>query len=362
VIFKVVDAHTSGAPARTVIGGLDELGIRGETMRAKKEYIQHNLDWLRTALLDEPRGNPALCADLLLPPCDPEADVGLVILNQRPVGPLMSGGNILAFVTAILESGAVPAGTRSGVTTLRVDTPGGLVTARATCKDGKVEHVSVQNVPSYATHLDAELHVPGLGRLTVDVAFGGMLYLLVSAAQLGLDIVPERAADIAAVAERVRAAAADSLTVRNPVGGSAADTVDQVLVYGGPHSPSNSSRSAVAMPMLPGSPAGVSGVSALIDRCPCGTGTCAQVAALVAKGELAIGDVFRQESITGGVYAVRPLCHADVHGTPGIIPELTGSAHVYARSDIVISDDDPLRHGFRVGDLWASPAAAPAGD
>jgi proline racemase len=359
MIIKVVDAHTSGAEARTVIGGLDGLGIRGETMRAKKEYIQHNLDWLRTALLDEPRGHPALCADLLLPPCDPEADVGLVILNQRPVGPLMSGGNILAFVTAIIESGAVPADTRSDITTVRVDTPGGLVTARATCKDGKVQQVAVKNVPSYATHLDTELYVPGLGRLTVDVAYGGMLYLLVSAAQLGLDLVPEQAAEIAAVAERVRAAAADRLTVHNPVGGGV-HTVDQVLVHSSPHSPSNSSRSAVAMPMLPGPPAGVSGASALIDRCPCGTGTCAQVAALVAKGELAIGDAFRQESILGEVYVVRPLERADVHGTPGIIPELTGSAHVYARSDIVISDDDPLRHGFRIGDIWASRAAQAA--
>ena len=352
MIIKVVDAHSSGAPCRTVIGGLEGLGITGATMFDKKRYIQENLDWLRTAILQEPRGNPAFNADLALPACDPTADIGLVILNQRPVGPLMSGGNILAFVTAILESGVLPIDGSAPVTTVRVDTPGGLVVAHAQCAAGKVTEVAIENVPSYATHLDVPLDVPGLGRLRVDVAYGGMLYLIVSAEDLDVEIRPEFAAHIGQLAERVRSAANDALTVDNPVGGAVAGVIDQVLVRSAPHSPLNSGRSAVAMPMLAGAPTFASGVTTLIDRCPCGTGTSAQVAALVAKGALAIGEVFRQESIIDEVYRVRPLRHVQIDGRPGVVPELSGSAHVVARAELIIDDDDPLRLGFRVGDMW----------
>lgn len=358
MIIRAVDAHSSGAPCRTVVGGLEELNITGRTMLAKKQYIQQNLDWLRTALLQEPRGHPALNADLVLPPCDPRADVGLVILNQRPVGPLMSGGNILAFVTAILEAGVLPMNPEHAVTTVRVDTPGGLVVARATCHRGKVVDVAIENVPAYATHLDAPLDVDGIGRLTVDVAYGGMMYLMVPAEALGVEIRPEYAAEIGHLGERVRAAANQALTVDNPVGAGLSGVVDQVLVYGSPHSPENSGRSAVVMPMLPGPPTFATGVTTLIDRCPCGTGTSAQAATLVAKGRLAIGEVFRQESIIDGVYSVKPLRHVNSNGRSAIVPELRGTAHVFARSEIVIDDEDPLAHGFRVGDMWPGHADA----
>ena len=359
MIVSVVDAHSSGAPCRTVIGGLDELNIAGQTMLAKKRYIEDNLEWLRTALLQEPRGHPALNADLVLPPCDSSADVGLVILNQRPVGPLMSGGNILAFVTAILEVGVVPIDPNNAVTTVRVDTPGGLVVARATCRRGKVIEVAIENVPAYATHLDTALNVSGLGDLTVDVAYGGMMYLMVSAEALGVQLRPEFAAEIGHLGERVRAAANETLIVENPAGAGLSGVVDQVLVYGPAHSAENSGRSAVVMPMLPGPPTFATGVTTLIDRCPCGTGTSAQAAVLVAKGRLAIGEVFRQESIIDEVYSVKPLRLVESNGRSAIVPELSGAAHVIARSEIVISDDDPLAHGFRVGDIWPGHAHAP---
>jgi proline racemase len=351
MIINVVDAHSSGAPCRIVVGGLEPLNIVGETMLAKKQYVEQNHDWLRTALLQEPRGHPALNADLVVPRCDPSADVGLVIINQRPVYPLMSGGNILCFVSAILEAGVLPIDRTSEITTVRVDTPGGIVVAHAKCSGDRVEHVTVENVPSFATHLNQQLDVPGLGALTVDVAYGGMFYVIVSAGDLGVSIDPENAARIVELGERVRAAAVSSVTVENPAA-TGFSSVDAVLVASAPRAAENHGRSAVVMPMLPGPPRFPAGVQGLIDRCPCGTGTSAQVAALVAKGELGLGDEFRQESIIDEVYSVRPAREVVVGGQKGIVPALTGSAHLIAKSEIFVSDDDPLRHGFTVGDIW----------
>ncbi len=354
---RAVDAHSSGAICRTVIGGLESLEIIGNTMLEKKLYIESRYDWLRTALLKEPRGFPAMNADLVIPPCHTDADVGLVIMNQRPIGPVMSGGNILAFATAILESGTFPIDRTSPVTVVKIDTPGGLVIARATCRGDKVLSVAIENVASFATHLDERIDVPGVGGVTVDVAYGGMFYVILDGRQLGCEIDPPNADAICRAAERVRTAAAGSIAVDNPASPTIR-TVDQVLVAGQPRFPENSGRSAVVMPMLPGLPTHAEGVNALIDRCPCGTGTMAQVAALVAKGKLAIGEPFRQESIIDEVYTVTALRAVDVNGRRGIVPELVGSAHVVAETTLHINDEDPLRHGFTVGDMW--PGRVPA--
>lgn len=351
MLIDVLDAHSSGAPCRIVTGGLEPLQITGDTMAEKKEYLETNHDWLRTSLLQEPRGHPALNADLVVEPCDPTADVGLLILNQRPIGPLMSGGNILCFVSAILEAGILPIDTERDITTVRVDTPGGLVVAHAKCSGTRVEHVTVENVPSYATHLGASLEVAGVGSVNVDVAYGGMFYLIVDADALGVAIDPGGASDICELGERVRQAATDVIIVDNPLYTGPAG-VDAVNIVGKAHNLDNHGRSAVVMPMLPGSPKRGSGVQALIDRCPCGTGTSALVAALIAKGELAMHQDFRQESIIDEVYTVRGLRDVEIGGRRGIVPSITGSAHLIARSQIIIGDDDPLRHGFVVGDIW----------
>jgi proline racemase len=251
MILNVVDAHSSGAPCRTVTGGLDSLGIVGSTMLEKKKFVEDNHDWLRTSLLREPRGHPALNADLVVAPCDATADVGLIIINQRPVYPVMSGGNILCYVTSILEAGVLPIDQHSPVTTVRVDTPGGIVVAHAHCRGDKVEHVTVENVASYATHLDHKLDVPGLGTFTVDVAYGGMFYLIIAAEDLGLTIDPENATQLCELGERVREAAVESITVNNPAS-AAIGSVDAVNIVGAARSPANHGRSAVVMPMPPG--------------------------------------------------------------------------------------------------------------
>jgi len=302
-------------------------------------------------LLQEPRGFPAVNADLVLPPCDPSADVGLVIINQRPIYPLMSGGNILCFATSILHAGVVKIDEDNPVTIVRIDTPAGLVIAKATCRGGIVESVCVENVASYVTHLDTKLTVPSIGDLTVDVAYGGMFYLIVSANQLGLKLTPENGADICEVGEKIRAAAMAAIKVDNPAS-QGMNAIDAVMIYDKPHSSQNHGRSAVVMPMLPGAPTCARGVNALIDRCPCGTGTSAQMAVLYAKNLVKMGEDFRQESIIDEVYTARAVREVKINGRSAIIPELVGTAHIIARSVIHISDRDPLRHGFVIGDMW----------
>lgn len=351
--LKFIDAHSEGAPCRAIIDGLEEVGITGKTMLEKKVFVEQNADWLRTALLQEPRGFPALNADLVVPPCDPTCDVGLVIINQRPIYPLMSGGNILCFVGSLVATGFLPMNPDGPVTTVRVDTPAGLVIAKATAENGKLKNVAVENVPSYATHLDTVITVPGLGELTVDVAYGGMFYLIVSADQLGIELTAENAADLCEIGEAIRDAAVSQIRVDNPASKGMA-TVDAVLISDKPKSALNHGRSAVVMPMLPGAPTHAKGVNALIDRCPCGTGTSAQVAVKVAKGELAMGEPFRQESIIDTVYEVTALRATKVGARDGIVPEIKGSVHVTAEGTIHIdADRDPLAYGFKVGDSWA---------
>ncbi|WP_336749613.1 proline racemase family protein [Pantoea vagans] len=350
--LKFVDAHSAGAPCRTITEGLVPLKITGKTMLEKKQFFEKECDWLRTALVQEPRGFPAVNADLVVEPCDPSADVGLLILNQRPIGPLMSGGNILCFVTSILEAGVVAIDNHNPITTVRVETPGGICIAKARCDSGRVREVSIENVPSFASHLDVPLDVPGIGTINVDVGYGGMFYVLASAKELGVELVADNAAELCRVGEMVRAAAFEAITVDNPASPTI-KTVDAVLIYDEPHYPENHGRSAVVMPMLPGAPSFASGVYALIDRCPCGTGTSAQVAVLQAKGKLQIGQEFRQESIIDTVYKCSAIREVEVNGRAGIIPELTGSAFLTGQGEVLIMDDDPLRYGFKVGDSWA---------
>ena len=360
MLLDVVDVHSGGAPCRIVTGGLDGLGIAGSTMLEKKRYVEQNLDWLRTSLLQEPRGHPAVNADLVVDACDPTADIGMIIINQRAVYPLMSGGNILCFVTAILESGVVPIDSTQAVTTVRVDTPAGLVIAHATCSGNRVLSVTVENVPSFPTHLDKIIDVPGVGTFTVDVAFGGAWYLMIQADELGVKITPEDASRLCELGERVRAAAYDAADAEDSFQGGLRE-IDAVNILGSPQSVRNHGRSAVVMPMVSGAPRRGSGVRALVDRCPCGTGTSALVATLVAKGELALDEDFRQESILDQVYSVRAIRRAEQENPNAIVPAITGVAHVTAWSKIVLGKSDPLNHGFTVGDVWPSDAVSDLG-
>ena len=180
-MITAVDAHACGEPGRVITGGV--LDVPGQTMFDKKNWLAQHADHIRLRMLREPRGYPAANCNLILPSNHPEADAGFVIMEQVEYPP-MSGTNTICVVTVLIETGMVKA--VEPVTHLKLETPAGLIAVDAEVHHGKVRKVTFRNVPAFATHLDAKVEVRGLGTVTVDVAYGGMFYVIADAAPLGL--------------------------------------------------------------------------------------------------------------------------------------------------------------------------------
>ena len=345
-MIQAVDVHAAGEPGRVVVGGV--LDVPGATMLEKAQHLEREADTLRRLMLREPRGYPALCANVILPATRPEAQAGYVIMEHVEY-PGMSGSNTICVATALLETGMLPM--TEPVTDLVLEAPAGLIRVRATCENGKVTGVTFRNVPAFATHLDALIEVPSLGTITVDVAYGGMFHVIADAEALGFRITPDEGRDITRVTEMIKAAAAEQLPVVHPEQpGFAGITIGQVS--GPPHDPRNSWRNATTVSTRAfdwGNPATWTGV---LDRSPCGTGTCAKMAVLHAKGRLAIGEPFRHESIVDTVFTGRLVEEARVGGRPAVLPEITGTGYVYALTSYVVDPTDPFPEGFTVGDIW----------
>jgi len=210
-MISAVDAHACGEPGRVIVGGV--LDVPGKTMFEKMKHFETQADDLRKLMLREPRGYPASNCNLILPPTNPEADAGFIIMEQVEYPP-MSGTNTICVVTVLLETGMIPV--RGPVMKLKLDTPAGLVEVEAEITNGKVTRVTFQNVPSFAVHLDKAIEVPQLGTVTVDVAYGGMFYVIADAVALGLRLTPDEARDLVRVGEMIKAAAQEQLPVQHP--------------------------------------------------------------------------------------------------------------------------------------------------
>src|SRR5438105_2976917 len=195
-VIHAVDAHAAGEPGRVIVGGV--LAVPGDSMYAKMVYLQTHADDLRQRMLREPRGYPAANCNLILPPTHPEADAGFVIMEQVEY-PGMSGTNTMCVTTVLLETGMLEM--KEPVTELVLEAPAGLVRVRADCANGKVKRVTFQNVPAFAAHLDAQVEVPHLGTVKVDVGYGGMYYVIADAEALGLRLTPDEGGDIVRIGE-----------------------------------------------------------------------------------------------------------------------------------------------------------------
>src|SRR5215208_1505794 len=189
--IRAIDLHAAGEPGRVIVGGVDD--VPGATMFDKMAWLRANRDDIRLRMLREPRGYPAANCNLILPPTDPAADAGYVIMEQVEY-PGMSGTNTMCVTTVLLETGMLPM--IEPVTELTLETPAGLILVTADCAGGKVTGVTFRNVPAFATHLDAPIEVPHLGTVAVDVAYGGMFYVIASAERFGLRLTPDEGADI----------------------------------------------------------------------------------------------------------------------------------------------------------------------
>ncbi|MGH9066255.1 MAG: proline racemase family protein [Acidimicrobiales bacterium] len=351
-MITAVDAHAGGEPGRVVVGGV--LDVPGDTMYDKMAWLRQEGDDLRQLMLREPRGYPATCCNLVLPPCHPGADAGVVIMEQVEYPP-MSGSNTICVVTVLVETGMVRA--VEPLTTVVLDTPAGLVTAEARVAEGRVTAVTFRNVPAFAAHLDAVVEVPGVGALTVDVAWGGMFYVIADAGQLGLRLAPDEGADIVRLGEMIKLAAQEQLPVSHPERPEVSGVTVAELTAP-PSLPGSSGRNAVVVSTGQASwerPASLTGV---LDRSPCGTGTCARMAVLHAKGRLGLDEDFRHEGILSTVFTGRLVAEATVGPYPAVVPAITGQGWITGFSQYVVAADDPFPTGFTVGDLWGAGAGS----
>jgi proline racemase len=347
-MVTAVDAHACGEPGRVITGGV--LDVPGATMFEKKTYLETQADHLRLRMLREPRGYPAANCNLILPPTHPEADAGFVIMEQVEYPP-MSGTNTICVVTVLIETGMVKV--TEPVTRLKLETPAGLVGVEAEVVNGKVRKVTFRNVPAFATHLDAKVEVQGLGTVTVDVAYGGMFYVIAEAAPLGFRLTPDEARDIVRVAEMIKAAARQQLPVTHPenpgISGVSIAQLSGEASRAGVH---RKNTVVVSTGELDWSkPASWTGV---LDRSPCGTGTCAKMAVLHAKGRLPLGQDFVHEGILGTVFTGRLIEETRVGDYAAVVPTLSGQAWITGFAQYVVDPEDPFPNGFTVGDIWGS--------
>jgi proline racemase len=367
--IRAIDLHAAGEPGRVIVGGVED--VPGDTMFDKMSWLRSNRDDLRLRMVREPRGYPAANCNLVLPSSNPEAAAGYVIMEQVEY-PGMSGTNTMCVVTALLETGMLPM--TEPVTELTLEAPAGLIRVRADCADGKVTGVTFRNVPAFATHLDTPIEVPQLGTIVVDVAYGGMFYVIASAEAFGLRLMPDEGADIVRITEMIKAAANEQLpVVHSEQPGFAGITIGQLS--GPAHDPANSMRNVVTVSTgtldwenpatwtgaIDRSPCGTGTFDwdrpatwkGAIDRSPCGTGTSARMAILHAKGELALAEDFRHEGILGTVFTGRLVEETRVGERTAVVPEITGSAYITGFADYLVDPTDPFPDGFTIGDIWA---------
>jgi proline racemase len=345
-LISAVDLHACGEPGRVIVGGVRD--VPGRTMFEKMQHLARHQDGLRKRMLREPRGYPAANCNLVLPPTRPEADAGFVIMEQVEYPP-MSGTNTICVTTALLETGMIPM--QEPVTSLTLETPAGLIGVRAECRAGKVTRVAFRNVPAFAVHLDAAIEVKTLGRVTVDVAWGGMFYVIADAAPFGLRLTPDEGRDITRIGELIKAATQEQLPVAHPENPEIRD-VTIAQLSGLPASSENHRRNAVVVSTGKLDWNRPSTWTGAIDRSPCGTGTCAKMAALHARGALALGQPFRHEGVLGTVFTGTLLEDTSVGPYPAVVPELSGSAWITGFAHYVVDPQDPFPEGFTVGDIW----------
>ncbi|MBV9247547.1 MAG: proline racemase family protein, partial [Methylobacteriaceae bacterium] len=282
-MITVVGAHACGELNEVITGGVRD--VPGKTMFEKMQYVERHADEIRTFLLNEPRGKVNQCVNLVLPPTMPEADAGFVIIESDYYVP-MSGTNTICTVTVLLETGMIPM--QEPVTKLTLEAPAGLVKVVANCRNGKCESVTFDNVPGFVFALDAQVDVPGLGRVKLDVAYGGMIYAIVEAESLGFKLVGAEAAALVEVGERIKRAAAEQIPCVHPENADI-HTINQVEFAGPLHSTAEGKRARNTVIVSPGRH----------DRSPCGTGTCARLAVMHARGQIEEGEAFVHESLIG---------------------------------------------------------------
>jgi proline racemase len=328
-MFSTIDTHTCGDPTRTVIGGIPH--IPGKTIAEKMTYLKENRDEIRQVLMFEPRGNEVQSGVILTEPCTPGTDVGVIYIE---VGGylFMCGHDTIGVATALIESGMMDV--IEPVTEISLDTPAGVVNVKVKVENSTAKEVTFANAPSFLFASDIEIDLPGIGAIKVDVSYGGLYYVIVNADDIGISPAKKEIKELIRIGTMIRDQVNQKVTVFHPEN-PLINEVTHVLFSADPQHPEATMRNAVVIP--PGS----------VSRSPCGTGTCAKLAQLHAKGMLKINEYFGHESATTGtLFKSRILSETQVGEFTAVLTEVTGSAYVTGMHTFVIDPDDPLQNGF----------------
>jgi trans-L-3-hydroxyproline dehydratase len=333
--IHVISCHAEGEVGDVIVGGVAP--PPGETLWAQSRFIARD-ETLRNFMLNEPRGGVFRHANLLVPPKNPRAQMGFIIMEPEDTPP-MSGSNSICVATVLLDSGILPM--QEPQTRLTLEAPGGLIAVVADCSNGKAERISVQNVPSFAARLDARLEVAGLGALNVDIAYGGDSFVIVDAESLGFSIRPDEARDLAEAGMKITAAADEQIGFVHP------DNPDWAHISfcqfaGLLNVEGDVLTGANAVVVRPGK----------IDRSPTGTGCSARMATLHARGRMKVGDRYVARSIIGSTFHCWIAAETMVGGRPAIAPVVSGRAWITGTHQHMLDPADPWPTGYRLADTW----------
>ncbi len=327
--FFCIDAHTCGNPVRVVAGGGPVL--YGATMSERRQHFLAEYDWIRTGLMFEPRGHDMMSGSIVYAPINPENDAALLFIETSGCLPMCGHGTI-GTVTVLIERGLVTPKTPGQ---LRLEVPAGLVEAHYRQINGRVEAVRLVNVASFLHSPGLTVECPGLGPLTVDVAYGGNFYAIVEPQENFRDMADFTAADLVRLSPLLRQRLNEQYTFVHPQNPTIRG-LSHILWTGQPRDKAAHARNAVFY-----------GDKA-IDRSPCGTGTSARMAQWAAQGRLQVGDEFVHESIIGSLFKGRVEQKTSLGDKEAIIPSIEGWAKITGFNTIFIDDDDPYAHGFQV--------------
>lgn len=336
--IQLLDVHCEGEIGRVAIGGVPK--IPGETVADQLRWLNTDPKGqeLRRFLCLEPRGAPIGSVNLLLPARHPDADAAFIIL-QPDQAHASSGSNSICVTTALLEAGIVEMKEPETVVTL--ETAAGLVKATATCRDGRCEKVKLTMVPSFVDRLDVELETPHWGKITLDLCYGGIFYALVDVRQINLTIEKANAAALVQAGMVLKDLVNRAVSVVHPEI-SAISGVAYVMF----RDVDEDGAVRTCTTMWPGR----------ADRSPCGTGNSANLAALHARGQVAVGDVFKSRSIIGSEFEVGLAAETTVAEKPAIVPTITGRGFTFGLSQVALDPFDPFADGFAMTDVWGPSA------
>ena len=332
-MIKYIETHTAGSPTRHLLGGVPHL--RGATMAEKMAHMRGDHDWLRRLVMMEPRGHASMSGVAYFEPCNPEADMGILYFDACDYME-MCGHSTIAVATVLAETGMV--GISGESTAIVLDTPSGLVRTTVHMSGVGVDRVSFENVPSFL-YESRILKIPQYGRMSVDVAFGGMAYAIVHAKDLCVRVDPANITQLVNAACAVYSVAQKEIGFRHPEK-TFINRIHSVMIVDDPvHERADCKEVVVCIPPVEGN-------SIAIDRSPCGTGTSARVAAEFAKGNIGLGRTVVQESVIGTLFSGKIFREVAVGSYRGGIPEITGSAYITASGEFLLDSSDQVQDGF----------------